>query len=98
MEKVITDTVSSHAMDYLAKRLGISHFICTAIQRKGPVYAESVNRTKLDFREVIQTYKGHITDGTLLLCDGLHSYNALSSVADCTLKDCSNPTEEDDYE
>ena len=34
-----------------------------------------------------------IVDATLVLCDGLRSYNTLPAIANCTVKDCTQATE-----
>lgn len=77
-----------------AKKRGISSeyvCICTGIQRKGDALAVSVNRAKPSAGELISIFEGHIADGTLALCDGLRSYHALPGIADCTVKDCTDP-------
>lgn len=66
--------------------------ICTGIQRKGEAIAASVNRAKPSARELLSIFEGHIADGTLALCDGLRSYHALPGIADCTVRDCTEPT------
>ncbi len=60
--------------------------ICSGAQRKSNVILKAVNRAKPSSVEVTQVFKGHIADGTLLLTDGLRSYNVLESVADCSIK------------
>lgn len=73
-----------------AQKSGISSeyiAICTGVQRDGQVIAESVNRAKPSACELKQIFEGHIADGTLILTDGLRSYNALKSVSDCTIMD-----------
>ncbi len=40
---------------------------------------------------MISIFEGHIAAGTLVLCDGLRSYHALPGIADCTVKDCTDP-------
>lgn len=62
--------------------------ICTDNQRKGDVYAVTVNRTKPDAEELSTVFANHIADATLVLCDGLRSYNTRSSIVNCTVKDC----------
>lgn len=76
---------------------GISHeyiAICTGVQRDGGVISKTVNRAKPSSTEIAEIYEGHIADGTLVLVDGLRSYNALKTVANCSIKDVVN--EEDD--
>lgn len=69
--------------------------ICTGIQRKGDALAVSVNRAKPSAGELISIFEGHIADGTLALCDGLRSYHALPGIADCTVRDCTDPDRAD---
>ena len=74
-----------------AAKRGISNeyiCICAGIQRAGHAYAATVNRAKPSLDEVKAMFQGHISDGTLVLCDGLQSYNALPEIADCTVKNC----------
>lgn len=73
-----------------AQKRGISsEYVCinTGVQRNGGAVAESVNRAKPDGTELQEVYDGHLADGTLVLCDGLRSYNALKEIADCTITD-----------
>lgn len=73
-----------------AQKRGLSaEYICinTGIQRDGGALAEAVNRAKPDSAELLEVYKGHLEDGTLLLCDGLKSYGILRNLAECTIKD-----------
>ena len=77
-----------------AEKRGISSeyvCICTGIQRKGDALAVSVNRAKPSAGELLSIFEGHIADGTLALCDGLRSYHALPGIADCTVRDCTDP-------
>ena len=72
-----------------AVKRGISNeyvCICTGVQRKGNVLIEPVNRAKPTSDELIQIFGGHIGAGTLAITDGLCSYNVLSSLADCSVK------------
>lgn len=81
-----------------AQKCGISNeyvYICTGIQRNGTAYAATVNRAKPDAEELTYVFEHHISQGTLILCDGLKSYNALTKVADCIIKDCNQSTEEE---
>lgn len=83
-----------------AQKRGISNeyvCICTGIQRKGDAYAASINRAKPDSEEMKALFEGHIASGTLVLCDGLRSYNALPSIAECTVRDCSNCTADESH-
>ena len=73
-----------------AQKRGLSdEYICinTGIQRDGGAIAEAVNRAKPDSGELLEVYKGHLEDGTLLLCDGLKSYRVLRDLAECVIKD-----------
>ena len=65
------------------------------IQRNGDAYAAAVNRAKPDAEELRAVFIGHIADATLILCDGLRSYNILPTVADYTVKDCSKMAEDE---
>lgn len=81
-----------------AQKRGISNeyvCICTGIQRKGAAYAATANRAKPDAGELGSLFGNHISQGTLVLCDGLKSYNILSKVASCTVRDCNTSTEEE---
>lgn len=98
--KKLDATVDRKARTHGAKaqKRGISNeyvCICAGIQRDGCAYAGTVNRAKPDAGELKQLFGGHIADGTLILCDGLRSYNALSSIAECTIKDCACFVEEE---
>lgn len=64
--------------------------ICTGIQCKGATIVATVDRVKSGAEELISIFEGHISDGTLALCDGLRSYHAFPGIADCTVKDCNN--------
>ena len=61
--------------------------ICTGIQRDGNAIAKSVSRAKPSSLEIHSIYDGHIAENTLLLSDGLRSYNILKLFPGCTLKD-----------
>ena len=81
-----------------AEKRGISNeyvCICTGIERNGAAYAATINRAKPDANELAQLFENHISDGTLVLCDGLKSYNILPTIAECTVKNCNVPTEEE---
>ncbi len=72
-----------------ALKRGISNefiCICSGAQRKSNVFLKAVNRAKPSSIEVSEVFDGHIADGTLILTDGLRSYNVLEDVADCTIK------------
>ncbi len=73
-----------------AAKRGISNeyiAICTGIQRDGGVIAATVNRAKPSCEELSGIFRGHIAEDTLILTDGLRSYNALETLADCTVVD-----------
>lgn len=73
-----------------AAKRGISNeyvAICTGIQRDGGVIAVTANRAKPSSEELASIFRGHITDDTLILTDGLRSYSALETLADCTVVD-----------
>ena len=81
-----------------AQKRGISNeyvCICTGVQRKGHAHAATVNRAKPDAEEIKEIFRGHIADGTLAICDGLRSYNALRAVADCSIVDCNGASGEE---
>lgn len=81
-----------------AEKRGISNeyvCICTGIQRNGDAYAATVNRAKPDAEELRTVFANHIADATLVLCDGLRSYNALPAIANCTVKDCTQIAEDE---
>ncbi len=61
--------------------------ICTGIQRDGGVIAVTVNRAKPSSEELGRIFCGHIAEDTLVLTDGLRSYSALETLADCTVVD-----------
>lgn len=96
--KKLPDDVGRPARKHGAKarKRGISEeYICinTGVQRSGEAISEAVNRAKPNQRELQQVYKGHIKDGSLLLCDGLRSYSSLGQLADCTIQNV-NDTDE----
>lgn len=81
-----------------AQKRGISNeYICinTGVQRNGGAVAEASNRAKPDHTELEQVYSGHLQDGTLVLCDGLKTYNYLKSIADCSIKDINTVCEDE---
>ncbi len=76
-----------------AEKCGISNeyvCICAGIQRNGDAYAATINRAKPSAEELKLLFEHRIADGTLILCDGLRSYNVLPSFANCTVKNCNN--------
>ena len=94
--KKLDGSVTRNARKHGAKaqKRGISSeyvCICTGIQRKGEAFAATVNRAKPSAKELLSIFEGHIADGTLALCDGLRSYHALPGIADCTVRDCTDP-------
>ena len=98
--KQLPDTVNRKARKHGAKAVkrGISNeqvCICAGIQRNGAAYAATINRAKPDANELAELFKAHIAQGTLALCDGLKSYNVLTKIADCTVKDCNTSSEEE---
>ena len=81
-----------------AEKRGISNeyvCICTGIQRKGDAIAATVNRAKPSAKELLSIFEGHIADGTLALCDGLRSYQALPGIANCIVRVCNVPGAKD---
>lgn len=76
-----------------AAKRGISEeyvAICTGIQRNGNAVAKTVNRAKPTAGELSSIFNGHIAEDTLILTDGLRSYNILETLADCTVMDVNN--------
>lgn len=57
--------------------------ICAGVQRDGRAIAKTVNRAKPSKKELSDIFRGHIADGTIALTDGLRSYRALESLANC---------------
>ncbi len=73
-----------------AAKRGISNeyiAICTGIQRDGNAIAVTVNRAKPSSKELEKIFRGHIAEDTLVLTDGLRSYNILETVTNCTVVD-----------
>ena len=73
-----------------AAKRGISNeyiAICTGIQRDGGAIAATVNRAKPSGEELDEIFRGHIAKDTLILTDGLRSYNVLENLAGCTVVD-----------
>ena len=67
-----------------AEKSGISNeyvCICTGIEWNGAVYAATINRAKPDANKLARLFENHISQGTLVLCDELKSYNILSTTA-----------------
>lgn len=96
--KQLSDDISRKPRKHGAKaeKRGISNeyvCICTGIQRGGDAYAATINRAKPDAEELQKLFTNHIADATLVLCDGLRSYNRLSAIANCAVKDCSQAAE-----
>lgn len=79
-----------------AQKPGISSeqiAICAGIQRDGGVIAETVNRAKPSGDELMEVFREHIAEGTLILTDGLRSYHKLNSIPGCTVKDVTSESE-----
>ena len=98
--KPLSETVKRKACKYGAKaqKRSISNeyvCICTGIQRKGDAYAAVFNRATPDAEELVEIFNGHISQGTLVLCDGLKSCHSLAAATGCTVKDCHEIQEED---
>lgn len=73
-----------------AAKRGISNeyiAICTGIQRDGKAIAETVNRAKPSGKELYEIFGTHICEETLILTDGLQSYNSLGAATGCTVMD-----------
>lgn len=73
-----------------AQKRGISKeyiCICTCAGREGCVMAKAVNRAKPDSEELKEVYKGCFNENTLILCDGLKSYQALEDTYGCPVRD-----------
>ena len=73
-----------------AAKRGISNeyvAICTGIQRDGGAIAATVNRAKPSGKELDEIFRGHIAEDTLVLTDGLRSYNVLETLTSCTVVD-----------
>ena len=70
----------------VAQKRGISHeYICisTGIQRDGAAYAQTVTRASPGKEALKAVFEGHIGGGSLILCDGAASYNAVGESAGC---------------
>lgn len=52
----------------------------TGIQRGGSVIAATVSRAKPSGKELDEIFRGHIVENTLVLADGLRSYNVLFAI------------------
>ena len=73
-----------------AAKRGISNeyvAICTGIQRDGGAVARTANRAKPSGKELERMFRGHIAENTLILTDGLRSYNVLGTLAGCSVVD-----------
>lgn len=73
-----------------AEKRGISNeyvCICAGVQRKGCAIAGTANRAKPSSQELQEIFGGHISEGTLILCDGLKSYQSLEVATGCSVKD-----------
>ncbi len=83
-----------------AKKSGISSeyvCICTGVQRGGGAIAETVNRAKPSSEEIRTVFGGRIAENSLILCDGLKSYNSLETIAGCSIKVINSETEKGFY-
>lgn len=72
----------------VATKRGLSNeqvCICTAVGRDEGVVVNTVNRAKPSNDELQKVFEGHISDGLLVLTDGLKGYKSLESVASCTV-------------
>jgi len=79
-----------------AQKRGISNeyvCICTGIGRESGAVAVSVNRAKPDESELKAAFKGYLDENSLVLCDGLKSYQMLSTEYKCSVKDVNLETE-----
>lgn len=79
-----------------AQKRGISKeyvCICTGVERKGSAMALTVNRAKPSSKELEEVFKGHIKEGTLVLCDGLKSYLTLEKKEGCSVRDVTRERE-----
>ena len=88
----IPETAGREARKHGAKaaKRGISNeyvAICTGIQRDGGAIAATVNRAKPSGKELDEIFRGHIAEDTLVLTDGLRSYNVLETLTSCTVVD-----------
>ena len=97
----ISDSTERTARKHGAKaqKPGISNeyvAICTGVQRDGGVVASSVNRAKPSKNELVMVFDGHIAQETLLLTDGLRSYNVFSGIPGCSVLDV-NVEEKDGF-
>ena len=83
-----------------AQRRGISNeyiCICTGVERKGSAFAASVNRARPSIEELKKVFTGHISDGTLVLYDGLKGYSSLEELSKCSVKDITSEPEDRFY-
>ena len=100
--KKLPENVNRHPRKHGAKALtsGLSNeyiAICTGVQRDGGVIAKTVNRAHPSSAEIAEVYDGHIADGTIILVDGLRSYNAINTVANCAVKNINTESNDTVY-
>ena len=72
-----------------AEKRGISNeyvCICAGVQRQGDAIAKTVNRAKPSCEELEAVFDGHISNETLVLCDGLRGYSSLEGSTGCVVK------------
>ena len=83
-----------------AEKRGISNeyvCICTGAQRGGGVMAKTINRAKPSSEEIQAVFSGHISENSLILCDGLKSYRSLEKIVGCSVRDVNSETEKKLY-
>ena len=73
----------------VAAKRGISKeyvCICTGVAEDGACVSRAVNRASPKKKDILEVFGGRVGDGTLVLCDGAKSYNALDGL--CKVATC----------
>jgi transposase-like protein len=72
-----------------AQKRGISNeyiSICTGVERKGKAISETVTRATPRKEDITSVFGTRIEESALILCDGSGSYNVLSKIEGCVVK------------
>jgi transposase-like protein len=70
--------------------------ICAGVKRGGGIYTKTVNRATPTSENINEVFAAHITQGSLVLCDGAKSFKSLSDK--CDVSDVNNIDKADNKE
>ena len=72
----------------VAKKPGLSNeqvCIMTGIERGGPAYANTQNTAAPSKNEILASFRGHIAEGSHVICDGASGYDVLFNELRCDI-------------